>query len=104
MSRSSKLAKRVPGTSTGGAPADPDALRELAAARQVLLPRLHAEGEGWQASATLHGPGDRALELEGPVAADPAAALAAWRRQPVVVQALGRPAVKGLRPQARPGR
>ena len=80
---------------TGGAPADPDALRELAAAERVLLPRLEPSGDGWEASATLHGPGERELELPGPVANDPSAALVAWRRAPAVVQVLGEPATGG---------
>ncbi|HEU4813113.1 MAG TPA: tetratricopeptide repeat protein [Xanthomonadaceae bacterium] len=80
---------------TGGAPADPDALRELAAAERVLLARLRETGDGWEASATLHGPGDQEITLEGPVADDATAALVAWRRQPAVVQALGAPAGGG---------
>ncbi|HET8819022.1 MAG TPA: tetratricopeptide repeat protein [Xanthomonadaceae bacterium] len=80
---------------TGGAPADPDALRDLAAARQVLLPRLERAGDGWRATATLHGPGDQQRALDGPVAADPGAALAAWRQQPATIAALGKPAAGG---------
>ena len=79
---------------TGGATADPDALRELAAARDVLLPRLQRSEAGWRASAVLHGPG-RERTLEGPPADDPGGALEAWRRTPAVVSALGPPADGG---------
>lgn len=74
---------------TGGAPADPDGLRALAAASQVLLPALRQAGERWRASAALHGPGESELSLVGPDADDPAGALSAWRSSPDVVAALG---------------
>ncbi|WP_371181677.1 protein kinase domain-containing protein [Xanthomonas sacchari] len=63
---------------TGQAPLDVKALRRLASAQRVLQPSLQRQGAGWRLQALLHPPSGAAQHIDGPTAADPAAAYAAW--------------------------
>ncbi|GAA4853152.1 protein kinase domain-containing protein [Luteimonas vadosa] len=63
---------------TGGARANPDALRGIAAADRALRPQLRrADGE-WRVHASLHGAGRAPEVIEGPAASDPAKAVEAF--------------------------
>jgi len=73
---------------TGAASADPAALRSVAAANRLLVPRLVREGGRWRVRATLHGEGP-ATAVDGAPAADPVQALRAWATSAGVAEALG---------------
>jgi tetratricopeptide (TPR) repeat protein len=62
----------------GAAAADPAALRGVAAASRVLVPKLVREGERWRVRATLHGDGAAAAALDGAPADDPVQAMREW--------------------------
>ncbi|AWV06734.1 serine/threonine-protein kinase [Marilutibacter maris] len=77
---------------TGRATADIAALGEIAAARQILQPRLLPEPDGgWRLRARLYrgDAGSGPIALDGAVAATPLAALADWAAQATTRQALG---------------
>ncbi|QDH71715.1 tetratricopeptide repeat protein [Lysobacter alkalisoli] len=63
-------------------------LHGTAASQRILQPQLTAVEGGWQISAQLHEAGGGTHNLEGPIAATPAAALNAWGRQRTTRRAL----------------
>ncbi|MCD9032269.1 protein kinase [Luteimonas sp. Y-2-2-4F] len=71
----------------GSGRADPAALRGVAAADRMLVPRLRRDGDGWRVEAELLGPGDARTAIAGPRAGDAAQAWAAW--MPRALDALG---------------
>jgi tetratricopeptide (TPR) repeat protein len=73
----------------GNGGVDAGALRRVAAARRVLQPSLRSAHGRWQLLASLDVAGQPARRLDGPPAADPAAALQAWIAQPSTTAALG---------------
>ena len=74
---------------TGTAAPDIGALRTVAAAQRVLQPQLLAENGRWRLRAELHSDAQKPQLIEGPVAADPLAALRAWTTQAHTASALG---------------
>ena len=76
----------------GPAAGDPTALRRLAAAERILQLRAHPDGQGWRIEALLHGGAAAPTRIDGPLAADPVAALQAWAKRPQTATALGLPA------------
>ncbi|MEI2457385.1 protein kinase domain-containing protein [Lysobacter firmicutimachus] len=75
---------------TGAARVDPDALRALAAARDVLRPRLIRHDGRWRVQAQLRRGAEPVQVLDGGDAADPVAAVRAWATAPTVRAALAK--------------
>ncbi|GAB3728056.1 hypothetical protein GCM10028862_05190 [Luteimonas pelagia] len=74
---------------TGSARYDVDGLRDIAAARRVLEPRLIRVGNRWRVESTLHVQDAPGQTIEGPPAATPMAAMQAWLATPALADALG---------------
>ncbi|MBA3485881.1 MAG: tetratricopeptide repeat protein, partial [Lysobacter sp.] len=64
-------------------------LYAVASAKRILQPELVSREGGWLVHARLHSPGAPVQRLDGPVAADPAAAVRAWSEQPASLRRLG---------------
>lgn len=75
----------------GAAAGDPAALRRLAAAERILQLHARPAAPGWRIQAILHTPSAAPVRIDGPVAADPVAALEAWAKRPETATALGLP-------------
>ncbi|MFL6591959.1 MAG: protein kinase domain-containing protein, partial [Luteimonas sp.] len=75
----------------GTAQVQPAALHRVAAAQRVLQATLIHDPRGWHVSAILDDARHPARALPGPAANDATAALVAWTRQPVAIDALGLP-------------
>ncbi|MGV8942099.1 MAG: protein kinase domain-containing protein [Lysobacter sp.] len=73
----------------GAAQSDIAGLRTVAAAQRVLLPTLVFDDGRWRLRTQLHDGKSPPVVIDGPAAADPAAALRAWAEKPGVRQALG---------------
>lgn len=80
----------------GTATPDAEALRSVAAAREVLQPDLRNEHGRWRVHAVLARAGQAPLTLDGPPAPAPDAAVRDWLAQPSLTAALAWP------PDARP--
>ncbi len=72
----------------GAAANDAEALRRLSASERVLELRLQSAPNGWRLVGELHS-GAAASRIEGPVAADPVAAVQSWARAATTASALG---------------
>ncbi len=73
----------------GSASGDMAALARFGAAERVLHLRVLEAGGGWRISGALHAVGGPVLQINGPTAADPVAALQAWARATSTPPALG---------------
>ncbi len=73
----------------GSASDDMAALARLGAAERVLQLRVLAAPGGWRVTGVLHAGSGPTVQIDGPTAADPVAALQGWARAPSTASALG---------------
>ena len=74
---------------TGAARLDIGTLRTVAAAQRILQPHLIEDHGRWRLHAELHAGSQAPQWIDGPVAADPLAALRAWAAAATTARALG---------------